>query len=363
MNNSLFAAYRRKDICVYYSEKIKELAGSREFKFMEVCGTHTQAFFKFGLKSLLPENIRLISGPGCPVCVTPNERIDTIIAYGRDKGNIIATFGDLFRVPGSRSSFEKEKAAGADIRIVYSPLESVDIALQRPEKRVIFFGIGFETTAPSIAATLLSAKKKKAGNWFLFCANKVVPGALELLASSRNLSLDGFMCPGHVSAIIGVKPYHPIAEKYGIPCVITGFEPVDIFEGIYMLVKQAVEKKSVVEIQYSRVVRKEGNRKAIEYINEVFVNTDSDWRGLGRIKKSGLKIKDKYGDFDIEKLLKVKIEKPLEPKGCICGEVLKGTKTPLECGLFAGVCRPENPVGACMVSSEGTCSAYYKYER
>jgi len=358
------SGYRDGKLCGEYIREIKRIMPRRQLSFMEVCGTHTQAIFRYGLRDLLPENIRLISGPGCPVCVTPNERIDRIIAYGRGKNNLIATFGDMFRVPGSTTSLEKEKAAGADISIFYSPAESIETAAKNPTRAVILVGVGFETTVPAVAATLLEARKLKLKNWFLFSAHKIVPPAMRALLESGDVGLDGFICPGHVSAIIGSKPYEFIAKDYGKPCVITGFEPVDVLRGIYLLVKQCAEGKSAVEIEYSRIVKPEGNPKALKMIDEVFEVTDSDWRGIGVIPLSGLKIRGKYARFDVEKMMPLeKIEKTRENKGCICGLVLKGVKTPMSCGLFGKACVPEHPVGACMVSSEGTCAAYYKYGR
>jgi len=354
--------FQDKKICNYFLEKIKKLVdGSpRLITLMEVCGTHTMAIFRSGIRSVLPEKINLISGPGCPVCVTTQEYIDKAILYSRD-GFIITTFGDMFRVPGSFSSLEKESSKGADIHIVYSPYESLEIAKKSPEKKVIFLSVGFETTTPLVAQTLLEAKKMKLKNWFLLCGNKLIPPAMKVLVESPDLKIDGFICPGHVSTVIGSKPYEFISKKYGIPCVITGFEPVDIFEGIFMIVKQLVEKRADVEIQYKRAVKEEGNPKAVKIMYDVFEVVDSNWRGIGIIPKSGLKLKRKYSDFDVEKIFKKEISETKEPKGCICGEILKGTKIPVECPLFRKVCNPENPVGACMVSSEGTCSAYYKY--
>ncbi len=359
-----FSKFQDKKICNYFLEKIKKLADKilQPITLMEVCGTHTMAIFRSGARSVLPKSIKLTSGPGCPVCVTPQEYIDKAIAYSRE-GFIITTFGDMFRVPGSASSLEKEQSAGHDIHIVYSPSESLKIAKENPSKKIIFLSVGFETTTPLVALTLIEAKKAGLKNWFLLCGNKLIPPALKVLVESPELKIDGFICPGHVSTVIGSKPYKFISEKYKIPCVITGFEPVDIFEGIFMLVKQIVEnkKKASVEIQYKRSVRPEGNPKAVKIMYDVFEVIDSNWRGIGKIPKSGLRLKNKYSNFDIEKVHNIKIEKVKEPAGCICGEILKGTKIPTECLLFRKVCKPENPIGACMVSSEGTCSAYYKY--
>ncbi|MFN3966826.1 MAG: hydrogenase formation protein HypD [Endomicrobiia bacterium] len=354
--------FQDKKICNYFLSEIKKLVNEnlQTITIMEVCGTHTMAIFRSGIRAVLPQSIKLISGPGCPVCVTSQEYIDKAIAYSR-AGFIITTFGDMFRVPGSDSSLEKESSKGADVRIVYSPYESIKIAKDNPDKRVIFLSVGFETTTPTIALTLLEAKKIGLKNWFLLCGNKLIPPAMKILAESPELKIDGFICPGHVSTVIGSKPYRFISEKYGIPCVITGFEPTDIFEGIFMLVKQLAEKRASVEVQYRRSVKPEGNPNAVKVMFDVFGIVDSNWRGIGIIPKSGLKLKKEYSEFDIEKVFDVEFETKKEPKGCICGEILKGIKNPTECLLFRKVCNPENPVGACMVSSEGTCSAYYKY--
>lgn len=362
MKNSDFSYFHNEKICRYFLDRIEDLNNGENTCFMEVCGTHTQAFFKYGLKSLIPENIRLISGPGCPVCVTPNERIDKIIACSKDRNNIVSTFGDLYRVPGSASSLEKEKASGANIIILYSPAESLDIAQKNPDKKVIFFGVGFETTLPVIAVTLLEAKKRNLKNWLLFSAHKIIPPAMEVLVKSSELNLNGFMCPGHVSAIIGSKPYRFIAEDYKIPCVITGFEPVDILQGICMLLQQHVAGENSVEIQYRRAVREEGNKKAVELLQEVFEPADSVWRGIGNIPASGMKLKNEYSDFNAEQVIKIDFQPgSKEPSGCICGEILRGIKNPSQCRLFRKKCNPENPVGACMVSSEGACAVYYRY--
>lgn len=356
--------YSDKKIVKQLAEKISSCTKGLKGKlcFMEVCGTHTHAFFRHGINSMLPENIKLISGPGCPVCVTPIRYMDKAIYYSSQKNYIIVTFGDLFRVPGTKSSLEKEKSKGADIRIIYSPLENIKIAESNRDKKIVFLGVGFETTAPTIAATLLEIEKKKLDNWFLLPGNKLIPPAMKTLVDSKYFRIDGFMCPGHVSAIIGSKPYGFISKQYAIPCVITGFEPLDILQGIYMLVNQHIHNRPEVQIQYSRIVRKEGNPKATRLMYKVFEICDSLWRGIGNIPQSGLKLNNKYSRFDIEKSSGIaNLEPSKETKGCICGEILCGVKTPFDCKLFRKTCTPENPIGACMVSSEGTCSAYYKY--
>lgn len=328
---------------------------------MEVCGTHTMSIFRFGIRSLLPENLKLLSGPGCPVCVTPNHYLDQAIAYSRLPEVIITTFGDMIRVPGSTSSLEKEKAQGRDIRIVYSTLDALKIASNNPEKKVIFLGVGFETTSPTIASSIQQARNDGLKNYFILCAHKLIPPAMEALVTGGEVKVDGFICPAHVSTIIGMEPYRPLAENYKIPCVIIGFEPLDILQGILMLIHQIKDNIPLVENQYSRVVKPEGNLKALKLLDEVFAPIDSEWRGLGTIPQSGYQIRKKYRDYDAEAQITVEVEPTKEHKGCICGNILKGVNIPTECPLFSKVCTPESPVGTCMVSSEGTCAAYYKY--
>ncbi len=327
---------------------------------MEVCGTHTVNIFRNGIKKMLPTNINLISGPGCPVCVTPIRYIDEIIALSRESDFIITTFGDMIKVPGSTSTLEKEKANGSDIRIVYSTLDALEIARNNSSKKIVFMGVGFETTSPTIASAVLKAQKDEINNFTVLSVAKIISPAMKTLLDGKEVNIDGFICPGHVSAIIGSKPYNFIATQYKVPCVICGFEPLDILQSIYMLVKQIEDGRAEVEIQYKRVVKSEGNKIALDKINEVFKVVDSDWRGIGNIPLSGLEIKDKYGKFNARKF-KVEIEETKEPKGCRCGEVLRGVIIPPECPLFREACTPENPQGACMVSTEGTCAAYYKY--
>ena len=327
---------------------------------MEVCGGHTMAIQKFGIPSLLPKNIRLLSGPGCPVCVTGREYIDKAVALARQKDVIIATYGDLIRVPGSESTLDMEKANGAQIRMVFSTLEALKIARANPEKKVVFLGIGFETTAPSSAMGIILAEKEKLKNFFVLSSHKVMPPAMSALID-EGVRIDGYIAPGHVSTITGSSIYMDIPNKYGLSVVISGFEPVDLLQSIYMLVKQREDNTPKVEIQYKRVVTPEGNQKALTMMDEVFEPRDDWWRGLGVLPDSGLGIREKYAQYDAEKQFSIKIEPAPEPKGCICGEILKGLKNPKECKLFGKACNPQNPVGACMVSSEGACHAYYKY--
>ena len=340
----------------------KESETIHKINLMEVCGTHTMQIGKFGIRKVLPENINLISGPGCPVCVSPNSYIDKAIEYSKIPHVIIATFGDMMKVPGSFSSLEKEKSKGAKIEVVYSPFDALKIAQKNPSKNVVFLGIGFETTSPCVAATVIEAKRKNIKNFFVFSGHKLIPPAMEVLLKEE-VKIDGFICPGHVSTIIGSIPYRFIPEKYGIPCVIAGFEPVDILLAILSLIRMVVKKIPEVEIQYRRSVKENGNEKAKRIMNEVFEIVDSEWRGLGEIPESGLKMREDYQEFDAEKKFKVEIKESREYPECICGEILKGLKTPKQCKLFRKVCNPENPVGPCMVSSEGTCAAYYRYER
>ena len=330
---------------------------------MEVCGTHTMSICKFGIRKLIPENISLLSGPGCPVCVTPKSYMDKAIALSRLPGVIIATFGDMMKVPGSYSSLIEEKSKGHLIKVVYSVLDAVDIAKENTDKKVIFLAVGFETTSPTIAASLIYAKNENIRNFFLYSGHKVILPAMEVLVKDPKVNIDGFLCPAHVSTIIGIKPYNVIAKKYNIPCVITGFEPLDILQGILMIIDQIHLKKSKVENQYKRVVKPSGNKKAMRLIDEVFSIEDSEWRGIGKIPKSGLALRKRYSMFDAGKRFSLPVIKTMPDRGCMCGDVLKGIKTPLECRLFSKKCTPLNPVGACMVSTEGACSAYYRYRR
>ena len=328
---------------------------------MEVCGTHTMAIYQHGIRSLLPESIRLISGPGCPVCVTPVDYVDHAVALARRPGTLVATFGDMVRVPGSTSSLLQEKARGADVRVVYSPLDAVTLAQRHPERTIVFLGVGFETTTPTIAGSIIEAKRRGVANFFVLGAHKTIPGPMAVLADDPQLKVDGYLCPAHVSAIIGAEAYEPLARDHKVPCVVTGFEPLDMLQGVAMRARQVVAGEAKVEIQYSRVVKREGNARAREILYEVFEPGDARWRGIGVIPGSGLGIRAAYAAFDAARQLPVVVEESREHAGCLCGEILKGKVTPKECPLFRRACTPENPVGACMVSSEGTCAAEYKY--
>lgn len=353
--------YRDKTIVQEILKKISDVA-TEPMTFMEVCGGHTMSIQKFGIPSLLPENVKLISGPGCPVCVSDRKYIDQAIAYSRLPDVIITTYGDLIRVPGSSSSLDLEKARGGQIKIVYSVLDAIQIAERNPEKKIIFLGIGFETTSPSTAAGILKAKEKNLNNFFVYSSHKIMPPAMAAIID-EGVNLDGYIGPGHVSTISGTAIYQGIPEKYGLGVVISGFEPVDLLKAIYMLVLQKVQRSPKVEIAYSRVVKPEGNLKALQLLNEVFELKDDWWRGLGVLPKSGMQLKEHYSRFDAEVMLNVEVEPTREDKGCICGDILKGTQAPRDCKLFGKACIPENPVGACMVSSEGACHAFYKYNR
>ncbi len=352
--------YRDKKLVDLLLKQIWETTKS-PIRLMEVCGGHTVAIRKFGIPALLPPTIQLLSGPGCPVCVTGKSFIDKAIKLANETETIVTTYGDLMRVPGSNSTLEKERANGADIRMVYSPLDSIEIANQNFSKKIIFLGIGFETTSPASAVTVIQAEKDSLRNFFLLSAHKIMPPAMEMLIDDK-VQIDGYICPGHVSTITGSEIYTGIVEKFGLGCVITGFEPVDLLQGILMLVKQFEYKNPKVEIQYKRAVKKEGNRKALQLLDEVFETRDDWWRGLGVVPQSGFKLKKVFEKFDAELHFDLNLPEPKEEKGCICGEILKGLKLPTDCKLFKNVCNPENPVGACMVSSEGSCQAYFRYE-
>lgn len=351
--------FRNKDLVTKLSDTIKKVA-TRDYTFMEVCGGHTAAIHRFGITSLLPGNVRLISGPGCPVCVTGTDYIDKAIAYSTMDKFIICTFGDLIRVPGSGSSLEKEKATGADVRIVLSGLDALEIAEMNPEKTVIFLGIGFETTAPGTAVTIKQALSGELRNFFLLSAHKVMPPAMETIIK-EGVSLDGFICPGHVATITGSAIFNFIPENYNLSCVVTGFEPADLLQSILMLIRQVNQASPKLEIQYSRAVTLNGNTIARGLMSEVFEPCDVRWRGFGVIPSSGLMLRRNFERFDIEKRIPLKINFKKDNELCICGDILRGIKTPVDCHLFANICFPENPVGACMVSNEGSCNTWYKY--
>ncbi len=353
--------YRDKVLVQKIVHQLRNLDG-RSFTFMEVCGGHTMSVHRFGLPSLLPANFRLLSGPGCPVCVTGKSFIDKAIAYAGNHGFTVATFGDLIRVPGSASSLEKEQAMGADIRIVFSPLDAVAIAASEPGRTVVFLAIGFETTAPGTAIAVKETDRLGLTNFFILCGHKLMPAAMETIITGE-VAIDGFICPGHVSVVTGSGIYDFLAVKYGIGCVVTGFEPADLLQAIHMLAAQKLNSAPKVEIQYRRAVTREGNQLALKHMQDVFRSTDAWWRGLGVIQGSGLQLNEKYAAYDIESFFPLNLPEQKREDGCICGDILRGLKTPGDCKLFAGKCNPENPVGACMVSGEGTCHTFYTYKR
>ena len=330
-------------------------------KIMEVCGTHTASIAKSGLRTVMPEWVTLLSGPGCPVCVTANRDIDTAIALGRLDGVTITTFGDMMKVPGSSSSLSAEKADGRDIRIVYSPLDALDLAQKDPSREVVFIAVGFETTAPLIAAALIRAHDSGISNFSVFCAHKTVPGALDALVNDPDVEVDAFILPGHVSTIIGARPYQFLADTYRTSGVIAGFEPVDILQAIWMLVSQLEQGRAEIEIAYRRGVNADGNAHARKLMERAFEPADAEWRGIGVIPGSGLNISQEFSALDATKRFTVSVPRPREVKGCQCGDVLRGIVLPFECRLFSKACTPEHPVGPCMVSSEGSCAAYYRY--
>lgn len=342
---------------------VKDIHGllDRPTRLMEVCGTHTVAIFRHGIRSLMPDGLDLVSGPGCPVCVTSQKDIDLAVAMADLPQVGIITFGDMIRVPGTKGSLRDAMARGADVRMVYSSLDAIRIAQAQTEKTFVFLGIGFETTAPLVAATIKKACELKVNNLKFLSMHKLLPPALLALFEGNQVDIQGLICPGHVSAIIGAMPYETVAKGKGVPCVITGFEPIDILQGIFMLLSQIRDGRSEVEIQYTRVVRPEGNLKAQRIMEEVFEPCDSEWRGLGVIPGSGLRIRDTFGEFDALNSIKVDVPDQCAISGCMCGDVLKGIVKPDACRMFGKACTPETPLGPCMVSSEGSCQAYYTY--
>lgn len=344
--------------------QVDQMSLTTPVKFMEVCGGHTHSIFKHGLETLLPPQIELIHGPGCPVCIMPKGRLDDAIAIAQQPGVIFTTFGDVMRVPGSQSSLLHAKAQGADIRMLYSPLDALPIARANPDQIVVFFGIGFETTAPSTALTVLQAEHEGLENFRLLCHHVRVVPALEALLTPPTLHLDGFIGPGHVSTIIGTDPYQVIAERYHKPVVVAGFEPLDLLQAIWMLLQQLAEGRCQVENQYSRLVTATGSRAAQAAIARVFAVRDSfEWRGLGEIPQSGYRLRPEYARFDAEATFALPGRHVADHKACQCGDILKGVIKPWQCKVFGTACTPEHPIGACMVSSEGACAAYYQYRQ
>jgi hydrogenase expression/formation protein HypD len=340
-----------------------QTAVTKPLRIMEVCGSHTMAIFRNGLRSILPKGMELVSGPGCPVCVTSASHMDAFISMAALPNVRVTIFGDLFRVPGSDKSLAEASSQGAKVDIVYSPMDALELAVQNPSELVVFLGVGFETTTPGIGATILAANNRNIDNFVVFSTQKVMPAPMEALLSDPALQIDGLLCPGHVSSIIGAGAWEPLAKKYNLACVVGGFETADLLKGLIMLARQVGNNDIKVENVYPRAVAWEGNRRAKEMVEEIFEPTDMDWRGLGRIPLSGLKIRNKYARFDAEVRLNITLPESCEPKGCLCGNILKGMNNPRECPLFDTRCSPATPIGPCMVSSEGTCAAYHKYGR
>lgn len=352
--------YRDPELVEYFLKEIRSTV-TRPWTIMEICGGQTHSLVKNGLLSLLPEQVRMVHGPGCPVCVTPMNLIDKAVFLAIEKKVILCSYGDMIRVPGSTKSLLEAKAVGADVRILYSPLEAVKIAAENPDKEIVFFAVGFETTAPANALSVIHAKRMGITNYSILTSHVLVPPAMEAIINDETNVVQGFLAAGHVCTIMGLSEYYPLVEKYKMPMVVTGFEPVDLLRGIYMLIKQLEQGEYKLENQYSRVVNEEGNPSAINVINQVFTTADREWRGIGTISESGYELRDDYSQYDANKKFNVSIPKAEENKKCIAGEILRGIKKPHQCSQFAKTCTPTIPLGAPMVSSEGACAAYYHY--
>ncbi len=356
--------FRDGEIAHKLAAEIAHLSAGQTLKIMEVCGGHTHTIYKHGIEDVLPANVDMVHGPGCPVCVLPMGRVDDAIAIARTPGVIFTTFGDMMRVPGSKGSLLDAKADGADVRFVYSPLDALKLARENPERQVVFFAIGFETTAPSTAITLLRAQAEGTKNFSIFCNHVMIIPAIKAILDSPDMRLDGFLGPGHVCMVTGMRPYTFIARDHRKPVVLSGFEPLDIMQSVYMVVKQLHEGRSEVENQYARVVRPEGNIKAQQVMARTMeLRPFFEWRGLGFITHSALKLRPEFAEWDAELRYQVPGVRVADPKACQCGEVLKGVIKPWECKVFGTACTPETPIGTCMVSSEGACAAYYNYGR
>jgi hydrogenase expression/formation protein HypD len=334
---------------------------NRPLKLMEVCGTHTVEIFRHGIRDVIPKGITLLSGPGCPVCVTSVRDVDAAITIAKTPGVVMTTFGDMMRVPGGKESLLEARSEGADVRVLYSPLDALTLAQKEPTREIVFFGTGFETTSPLIAASIAQAEHSGIRNISVYAAFKLVPPALKALLDSADVQVDGFILPGHVSTIIGKRPYEFVAAKYKKPSVITGFEAKEIIEGILMIARQIAQNRAAVEIQYRNVVREEGNPRAVALLDRYFEPADAYWRGIGVIPGSGLKLREQYAAFDANRKFNPPLSDGAEPELCSCGDILRGVKIPTECALFGTGCTPDSPVGPCMVSTEGSCAAYFKY--
>ncbi len=354
--------YRSEQAARTFAKKIRAVT-TRPWTLMEICGGQTHTIVKYGIEDLLPKEITLVHGPGCPVCVTPLEIIDKAIAIASRPDVLFTSFGDMLRVPGSTKDLLSVKAGGGNVRMVYSPLDAVKIAQQHPDKKVVFFGVGFETTAPANAMAVWQAKNLGVQNFSILCSHVLVPPAMEALLSSPSNLVQGFLAAGHVCTVMGYEEYFPLAERYRVPIVVTGFEPVDILQGVYMTVKQLEEGRAEVENQYARSVTREGNVPAQKLLKEVFQTCNRTWRGIGEIPMSGYALREEFGDFDAERIFRVEHIKTAESPLCIAGQVLQGLKKPHECTAFGKECTPEHPLGAPMVSSEGACAAYFHFGR
>lgn len=352
--------YRDPEVVEQYIEELHKIT-TQNWTIMEVCGGQTHSLVKNGILNILPEKITMVHGPGCPVCVTPLNLIDKAVHLALEKGVILCSFGDMIRVPGSEKSLLEAKALGADVRILYSPLEAVKIAQENPEKQVVFFAVGFETTAPANALSVIHAQRLGLKNYSILASHVLVPPAIEAVMTDETAKIQAFLAAGHVCTIMGTSEYEPLVEKYKIPIVVTGFEPVDLLHGILMTVRQLEEGKHILENQYSRVVKAEGNPEAIKVVNQVFETKDREWRGIGTIPMSGWEVRPAFADFDANRKFNINIAKAPECADCIAGLVLKGIKKPFECSQFGKNCTPEKPLGAPMVSSEGACAAYFHY--
>jgi len=356
--------FRDQGVAAALARRIATESAGHDWKVMEVCGGHTHTIYKYGIEDLLPPNVELVHGPGCPVCVIPMGRVDDGIAVAKTDGVIFTCFGDMMRVPGGDGSLLDAKAQGADVRMVYSPLDALKIARQNPDREVVFYAIGFETTAPSTALTILRAAQDNVQNFSVFCNHVTIVPPMKAILDSPDLRLDGFLGPGHVSTVIGIRPYEFVAKRYAKSVAVVGFEPLDILQGVYMVIKQINEGRCEVENQYRRIVRDDGNPRALEVLRQVFkLRPHFEWRGLGFISLSALALRDEFARFDAELRFEVPGVRVADPKACQCGEVLKGVLKPWECKVFGTACTPETPIGTCMVSSEGACAAYYNFGR
>jgi hydrogenase expression/formation protein HypD len=356
--------FRDQNLAAALAKRIAKESAGKDWKVMEVCGGHTHTIYKYGIEDLLPPNVELVHGPGCPVCVIPMGRVDDGIAVAKTDGVIFTCFGDMMRVPGSTGSLLDAKAEGADVRMVYSPLDALKLARENPDREVVFYAIGFETTAPSTALTILRAAEEGVSNFSVFCNHVTIVPPMKAILDSPDLRLDGFLGPGHVSTVIGIRPYEFVAKRYGKPVAVVGFEPLDILQGVHMVIQQINDGRCEVENQYRRIVRDDGNPRALEVLRQVFkLRPHFEWRGLGFISLSALALRDEFAHLDAELRFEVPGVRVADPKACQCGEVLKGVLKPWECKVFGTACTPETPIGTCMVSSEGACAAYYNFGR